>query len=113
MHACLNALISSDVFSYRVGSSPCPVESSSIVAIDTAFSIVWAPSFDLGDVLDKEDAMTRNVVRSNRMTSVALQVSAKILKCLDKRVALGISVCTIRLQAYFAVQSVRDGKEIL
>lgn len=44
--------------------------------------------------------MTRNVVRSKRMTSVALQASAKVVKCLVRMAAFGISVCTIRDQAY-------------
>jgi hypothetical protein len=40
-------------------------------------------------------AMTRNVVRSKRTTSVALQASAKVVKCLERTVALGMRVCTM------------------
>lgn len=39
-------------------------------------------------------------MRSKRMTSVALQASAKVVKCLVRMAAFGISVCTIRDQAY-------------
>lgn len=44
-------------------------------------------------------AMTRNVVRSKRMTSVALHACARTVRCLDSTVAFGIRVCTIRDQA--------------
>lgn len=39
-------------------------------------------------------------MRSKRMTSVALQASAKVVKCFVRIAAFGISVCTIRDQAY-------------
>ena len=45
---------------------------------------------------DVEDvAMTRNVVRSKRTTSVALQASAKVLRCFDRTEALVMRVCTM------------------
>lgn len=43
--------------------------------------------------------MTRNVVRSKRMTSVALHASAKVVRCLLSIAAFGMRVCTIRDQA--------------
>ena len=46
--------------------------------------------------------MTRKVVRSKRMTSVALQASAKVVRCFVRIAALGISVCTMRDHAYAA-----------
>lgn len=39
--------------------------------------------------------MTKNVVRSKRMTSVALHASAKVVKCFESMAALGIRVCTM------------------
>lgn len=39
-------------------------------------------------------------MRSKRMTSVALHASAKVVKCFVRIAAFGISVCTIRDQAY-------------
>jgi len=42
-----------------------------------------------------EVAMTRKVVRSNMMTSVALHASANIVRCLARSEAFGMSVCTI------------------
>ena len=47
-----------------------------------------------------EVAMTRKVVRSNKMTSVALHAAATILRCLLRTSALGIRVWTILDQAY-------------
>lgn len=40
-------------------------------------------------------AITRNVVRSKRMTSVALHASAKVVKCFESIAAFGMRVCTI------------------
>lgn len=45
-------------------------------------------------------AMTRNVVRSKRMTSVALHARASVVRCLDKTAALGMRVWTIRDHAW-------------
>lgn len=45
-------------------------------------------------------AMTRNVVRSNNTTSVALHASAKMVRCFERTAAFGIRVCTIRDHAY-------------
>lgn len=47
-----------------------------------------------------EVAITRNVVRSKRITSVALQASAKMLRCLLRTAAFGIRVWTMLDQAY-------------
>ena len=44
-------------------------------------------------------AITRNVVRSKRTTSVALQAEASLARCRDNTDALGMSVCTILDQA--------------
>ncbi len=46
-----------------------------------------------------EVAMTRKVVRSNRMTSVAPQAREKILRCLESKAALGMRVWTMLDQA--------------
>ena len=45
-------------------------------------------------------AMTRNVVRSKRTTSVAPHASARVVRCLERTEALGIRVWTIRDHAY-------------
>lgn len=71
-HEYLNALINSDVLSYRVGSKA-----------------------DRCDCDEDEVAMTRNVVRSKSTTSVALHASAKVVRCLDNTVAFGIREWTI------------------
>jgi hypothetical protein len=55
--------------------------------------LAWEEGFD-------EVAMTRKVVRSKRITSVALQAAAKVERCLDRIAALGIRVCTIFDHAY-------------
>ena len=47
-----------------------------------------------------EVAITRKVVRSNRMTSVAEQISAKVVRCLVRTAALGMIVWTMRDHAY-------------
>ena len=78
-HDCLKALINSEVRSWRLGSSEGVIEP---------------------DVSENDDvAMTRNVARSKRMTSVALHASANIRRCLLRFRALGISVFTILDQA--------------
>ena len=46
-----------------------------------------------------EVAMTRKVVRSKRMTSVALQASANVVRCLVSMAAFGIRVWTMLDQA--------------
>lgn len=80
-HECLNALTSSEVRSYRVALSSWGSESVDV----------------LGPV---EVAMTRKVVRSKRMTSVAPQAREKIFRCLDSKAALGMRVWTMLDQAY-------------
>lgn len=45
-------------------------------------------------------AMTRKVVRSKRMTSVALQAAASLSRCFVSTDAFGMRVCTICDQAY-------------
>lgn len=40
-------------------------------------------------------AMTRNVVRSNRIASVALHARAKVVRCFESTAAFGMMVCTI------------------
>ncbi len=40
--------------------------------------------------------MTRKVVRSNRMASVALQAWAKVVRCFDRTAAFGMMECTMR-----------------
>lgn len=99
---CLKALISSEVRSYRVGSNaccPCCVS-------------VWDDEGDVGDDGEgeggeevelralEEVAITRKVVRSKRMTSVALQASANVVKCRVSTAALGIKVCTMLDHAF-------------
>ncbi len=55
----------------------------------------WGSGLECGEEgLDEEVAMTRNVVRSKRMTSVALQAAANVERCLVRMAALGIRVCT-------------------
>jgi len=73
-HECFKALISSLVRSYRVElrSFACSGPSGG-----------------------EEIAMTRKVVRSNRMASVALQACTNVVKCFDKTAAFGITVWTI------------------
>lgn len=44
--------------------------------------------------------MTRKVVRSKRMTSVALQALANTFRCRESTLALGIKVWTIFDQAW-------------
>ena len=84
MQAYLNALISSDVRSYRLGSSPA------------VSGVHWGSGLEYEDEKFVEDvAMTRKVVRSKRMTSVALQAAANVERCLERIAALGIRVCTI------------------
>ena len=58
---------------------------------------------ELEDVETKEldeVAITKNVVRSKRITSVALQAAASLSRCLVSTDAFGIRVCTIRDQAW-------------
>jgi hypothetical protein len=43
----------------------------------------------------EEVAITKNVVRSKRITSVALHASAKVVKCLESTAAFGMRVWTI------------------
>ena len=73
-HECFNALISSLVRSYRVElrSFACSGPSGG-----------------------EEVAMTRKVVRSNRMASVALQACANVVRCFDRTAAFGMIVWTI------------------
>jgi len=42
-----------------------------------------------------EVVITREVVWSNRMASVALQAWANVVRCLDRTAALEMAVCTI------------------
>src|SRR5579863_317776 len=86
-HECFSALINSLVRSYRV-------ELRSF-----AFS---EPSEGI------EVAITRNVVRSNKMASVALQACANVVRCLERTAAFGMIVCTM-LDHACARQS-RDAK---
>lgn len=69
--------MSSEVRSYRVGSS------------------WWGSGEGWLDV-----AMTRKVVRSKRMTSVALHASAKVVRCFERTDALGMRVWTMLDQAW-------------
>ena len=48
-------------------------------------------------------AITRKVVRSKRITSVALHAAANVDKCLDRMAAFGIKVCTIFDHAFLIV----------
>ena len=59
---------------------------------------------DVGAEGFDEVAITRNVVRSKRMTSVALHATASLSKCLVSTDALGIRVCTICDHALYNVQ---------
>ena len=43
----------------------------------------------------EEVAITKNVVRSKRITSVALHASAKVVRCLESTAAFGMRVWTI------------------
>ena len=104
----LNALISSDVRSYLVGAilwgsaswsdpySECVAESVPLVCREDAPEDTDAVGGGGGGV---EVAITRNVVRSKRTTSVALQAEASLARCRDNTDALGMSVCTILDQA--------------
>lgn len=56
----------------------------------SAFVVVGAGRDEFEEV-----AMTRKVVRSKRMTSVALQAPASLSRCLVSTDAFGIRVCTI------------------
>lgn len=83
MHAYLNPLISSDVRSYRLRSSPA------------VSGVSWGSGIECAkERLDEEVAMTRKVVRSKRITSVALQAAANVERCFVRIAALGIRVCT-------------------
>ena len=119
-HACLNALISSDVRSYLVGDNLCGSERvSRPVSRSRAGSEPWEnvgvrkplvrgeeedesageteAEGSMGGVGGGVDvAMTRKVVRSKRMTSVALHACASVVRCLERTAALGMRVCTIR-----------------
>src|SRR5882757_5002702 len=75
----LNALMSSEVRSYRFGSS------SAVTGVPAESGLEWEE--ELEDV-----AITRKVVRSKRMTSVALHAAATVERCLERIAALGIRV---------------------
>ena len=105
----LNALISSDVRSYRVGAilwgsasksdpcSECVAERCPLVRTeDGPDGIEDAVGGGGGGV---EVAMTRKVVRSKRTTSVALHAVANLARCRDSTEAFGMRVCTILDQA--------------
>ena len=64
------------------------------------------------EVEDDEVAMTRNVVRSKRMTSVALQACAKVVKCLARIFAFGIRVWTIFDHALGEKIRVKERREL-
>jgi hypothetical protein len=81
----LNAFMSSEVRSYRLASS------SAVAGVPAGSGLEGA--------MDEEVAMTRKVVRSKRMTSVALHAFATVERCLDRIAALGIRVWTIFDQA--------------
>ena len=88
--------MSSEVLSYLVGSSVFAGLSNCRVSL-----FVW-PFVDESAGLDDEDedvAMTRKVVRSKRMTSVALHACANVERCVERILALGMRVCTIFDQA--------------
>lgn len=86
--------MSSDVLSYRVGSKE-------LGGLDSPSSAATSrPEASVASVEGEEDvAMTRNVVRSKRITSVALHALAKVVRCFARMLALGIRVCTILDQA--------------
>jgi len=94
--------MSSEVRSYLVGSktgcSSCSREVSESTSVSELEDMVGELVCDVPD--DEEVAMTKNVVRSKRMTSVALHASANVDRCLDRMLALGISVWTILDHAY-------------
>lgn len=48
-----------------------------------------------GGVRRDDVAITRKVVRSKRMTSVALHAPAKVVKCFESTAAFGMRVCTM------------------
>lgn len=82
--------------SYLVGSREFEgLESSSVSSHS-----VRRPEFAFEEVEEEEVAMTRNVVRSKRMTSVALHAWAKVVRCLARILALGMRVWTIFDQAW-------------
>lgn len=83
MQEYLNALMSSEVRSYRFGSS------SAVAGVPAGSGLAWEEGFD------DEVAITRKVVRSKRMTSVALHAVATVERCLERIAALGIRVWTI------------------
>jgi len=51
----------------------------------------------------EEVAITRKVVRSKRITSVALHASAKVVRCFDRTAAFGMRVWTMLDQACRAI----------
>lgn len=57
--------------------------------------IVPAERAEVDGVGGIEVAITKNVVRSNRTTSVAPHAAARVVRCLESTEAFGISVCTI------------------
>lgn len=81
--------MSSEVRSYRLGSSrvPSPKSSRSDAELDGE------------EPADRDVAITKNVVRSKRMTSVAPQALENVDRCFERIDALGIKVWTIFDQA--------------
>lgn len=82
MQEYLNALMSSEVRSYRFGSS------SAVTSVLAGSGLAWEEGLE-------EVAITRKVVRSKRITSVALHAAATVERCSERIVAFGIRVCTI------------------
>lgn len=85
----LNALISSLIFSNLFGFN----------ATSDSPSVCWVPSrlsslSESNSAIDWSPlrAMIRNVVRSNKTTSEAEHMRAKVERCLDRRGAFGIRV---------------------
>jgi hypothetical protein len=106
-HECLNALMSSDVLSYRVGSRE-------LGGLDSPSSAATSrPEASVASVEGEEDvAMTRNVVRSKRITSVALHALAKVVRCFARMLALGMRVCTMFDHACRCHEHLKDMNEI-
>lgn len=59
----------------------------------------------------EEVAITRNVVRSKRITSVALHASAKVVRCFESTVAFGMRVWTMLDHAWRGRVNARYGAE--
>lgn len=76
---------------------PFPESDIELFVVSRNWSVDGSAVGEVEETADEDEvAMTRKVVRSNMMTSVALQASANIVKCFASDDAFGMSVWTIR-----------------